>query len=217
MFTAYFGKSRKERDFQVNGGRLPAAQWGWLRDISFCTLKLAGNAHYLAARLKTLLLAFLLSFTVGKSFWTALNIHLCLPPRFFCQQYLIALRIGISLSINLRSKCSHYNQCSYQRAQRMVLDLGPSINRWIEQTLVVPYVHSLFIYWEVLHQPQFRPSCFTAYYYNLLEIGIYRVQCGKTQSLVHLEGYAPCNAVVKTISFETPGIILSRIAAHFFY
>lgn len=47
---------------------------------------------------------------------------------------------------------------------------------------------------------------------------MYRVQCGMTQSLVHLEKHAPCNAGVKTsILFETPGILFSRITAYFFY
>lgn len=155
-------------------------------------------------------LAFLFSFTIGKSLWTTLNIQFCLTPDF-CQPYLIALRIWISLSINLRSKWSHYNQCSYQHDKLTVHDLGPSINRRIEWILVVPHVHPSFIYWEVLHYPQFRPSCFTRYYYNLSEVRIYSMQRSKTQSFVLLEWYAPCNAEVKTFIWNSC-ILPSRIA-----
>lgn len=138
------------------------SSWGM---FIFSKLNLAGNTDYLADWLKL---------AAGQLHCreVPLNIYFCLAPHFD-QHYLIVVRIWISLSINLRSKWSHYNQCSYQQAKLMVHDLGPSINRWMEWILVVPYVHSFFIYWKVMHQPQFKPTCFTTYYYNLFEAGIY--------------------------------------------
>lgn len=136
-----------------------------LRDVTFSKLDSPYNMEYLAAQLKPFCLPFYLASLQGNP----LNIHFCLAPHLG-QPYLIALRIWVSLSINLKSKWSHYNQCSYQQAKLMVCDLGPSIKGWIEWILVVPYVHSFFIYWRVLHQPQFKPSGFTTHYYNLFEL-----------------------------------------------
>lgn len=158
-----------------------------------------GNMDYLAAQLKPFCFPFYLASLHGNP----LNVHFCLAPHLG-QPYLIALRIWVSLSINLRSKWSHYNQCSYQQAKLMVCDLGPSIKGWIEWILVVPYVHSFFIYWTVLHQPQFKPSGFTTHYYNLFEWGTHSYVVRLDTSLVHLKEYCSCGSENMFIEFGTP-------------